>query len=98
MRADVDTHTSKAEGVSRHRAKAKTNDVFPSPYASVHARRKHANRAGGKETPVGESCEHVTKTNDRAAIGREMWFSFFYIDDNQLGSPFGMIPYGFNAK
>ena len=31
MRADVDTHTSKAEGVSRHRAKAKTNDVFPSP-------------------------------------------------------------------
>ena len=23
------THTSKAEGVSRHRAKAKTNDVFP---------------------------------------------------------------------
>ena len=59
---------------------------------------KHANRAGGKETPVGESCEHVTKTNDRAAIGREMWFSFFYIDDNQLGSPFGMIPYGFNAK
>mmetsp|Transcript_1764 Transcript_1764/g.5364 ORF Transcript_1764/g.5364 Transcript_1764/m.5364 type:complete len:96 (+) Transcript_1764:330-617(+) len=91
------THPKPRVSLDTERKRRRTTSS-PRPYTSVHARRKHANRAGGKETPVGESCEHVTKTNDRAAIGREMWFSFFYIDDNQLGSPFGMIPYGFNAK
>ena len=106
------THTSKAEGVSRHRAKAKTNDVLPSPYASVHARRNTRIELAGKKRQLERAVNMWRRQMTGQRLDARCGFLFllsqcwshtlcccyYYIDDNQLGSPFGMIPYGFNAK
>ena len=78
MRADVDAHIQ-SRGCLSTQSESEDERRPPLAVRECTREKKHANRAGGKETPVGESCEHVTKTNDRAAIGREMWFSFFVV-------------------